>query len=748
MTTSSAVACRRTHVAAAVAAALTAWSAAAVAQTAPAALPAQPAAEEKAVQSLGSVTVVATRRREPVRDVPVQINVVPADDLLRGGAKSLSDYMASQPGVDVKGNGGAGLGSPSIRGVSTGEQPSPSVGVYLDDVPFGSSSAYVFGANTALDMGLLDLKQVEILRGPQGTLYGAGSMGGLIKYVTNTPDSGEFAGTVKLGISSTRGGGTGSTVATVLNVPIKQDVAAVRFSAFRERAGGSIDATGPAAGADVDAGTTTGARAALLVTPNNRFQIRLSATGQDIRRDGNSFVDYSLTGTPAAGEGVTPLGASQPYTMKVRVAALDIEHDLGWSRLNAITSVQSASLAQRTDLTQIYGPLLGSMGLPLDQVTLDRTPEVDKLTQEFRLTSTGKGAFEWLAGLFYNREKGDYTQLITGQMAGGGAAPLLLMAGIPTDYRELAVYGDVTWNPSATWSLTLGARVARNEQTFAQDNDGLLVGGPSALNGRSQETAKTYLATVRYALTPASNLYFRAASGYRPGGPNPFITDPNTGAPLLPPTFRHDSLWSYEAGYKADLLNRQLGVELALYNIEWKDLQQLFAVNGIGALINAGKARIQGGELALQYRPNSRWKLDLALNALDARLTEDAAGLGPAGSRLPNSARFSASAGVSHDFQLAGRAAYVGANLSHVGRRNAGFDGSASFPGYELPAYTLAHLRAGVQWGKTDIALFVRNLFDEQAQLSATTGFVPVGGPVRVSVEQPRTVGVTVSVNF
>jgi outer membrane receptor protein involved in Fe transport len=718
--------------------------------SAPLAVHAQQSSKDSStVQSLGTVTVTATRRREPVRDVPVQLNVVPAEELEQGGAKSLTDYMAAQPGIEVKGNGGAGLGSPSIRGITTGEQPSPSVGVYIDDVPFGSSSVYGFGANTALDLGLLDIKQVEILRGPQGTLYGASSMGGLIKYVTRSPDLGELSGKVTLGLSSTRNGGVGNTAAGVINVPIKEDVAAVRLSVFRERAGGFIDAAGPIFDSNVDTGTTTGLRASLLYSPSNQLYVRLSATGQDIDREGSAFIDYSpVTGQPLAGDLKTPLSVTQPYKMKVRLGSLDVEYDMGWARLNSITSVQQSELAQRSDLTSIYGPVLASFGLPLSQVMFDRTPKIDKETQEFRLTSNGRGPFEWLGGVFYNPEKGQHTQLINGVMASGGPSPLLLLAAIPTDYRELAVYGDVTWNFAPSWSATVGARVARNEQTFAQIGDGLLVGGPSTASGSSKETAKTYLATVKYALTPTSNVYVRAASGYRPGGPNPLILDPATGTPLLPPTFAHDDLWSYELGYKADLLDRTLGVEASIYDVEWKNMQQLFAVGGIGALINAGRARIKGGELALHYRPTNDLDVDLALTSLDARLVENAPGLGPAGSRLPDSAHFSASVGATYKFDVAGHRSYVGMNVSHVGERNAGFKGSPSFPGYELPAYTLTNLRAGTQWGRTDVAFYVRNVFDKRAQLSGTTAFVPVGGPVRVNVEQPRTVGVTVTANF
>jgi outer membrane receptor protein involved in Fe transport len=574
-------------------------------------------------------------------------------------------------------------------------------------------------------------------------------MGGLIKYVTTSPDPSELSGKVTLGASSTRNGGVGYTAGGVINVPIRQDVAAVRFSVFRERAAGYVDAVGPAAGTDVNRGTSTGARASLLVSPNNNLYVRLSATGQDIAREGSDYIDYSpATHQPVAGDLKTALVLARPYTMKVRFGTLDVEYDMDWARFNSITSVQSAKLTQRDDLTNIYGPLLGAFGLPLSQVAFDRIPKVDKQTQEFRLTSNGRGAFEWLAGAYYNHEKGAYSQIINGVMTSGGPAPLLLSAQIPTNFRELALYGDATWNFARAWSLTLGARVARNEQTFEQINDGILLGGPGVATGGSSETAKTYLATLKYALTPTSNVYLRAASGYRPGGPNALIKDPATGAPLVPPTFQHDSLWTYEAGYKADLLDRKLAVEASVYDTEWKDVQQTYAFSGIGALINAGNARIKGAELALHYHPAADLSVDAALTSLDAHLVSDAAGLGPAGTRLPGSAHFSATLGATYNFDVAGHRSYVGANVTHVGMRTSGFPGSTSFPLYEMPAYTLTNLRAGTQWGRTDLAFYVRNAFDKRAQLSAGTGFVPLGAPALVSVERPRTFGVTATTNF
>jgi len=208
---------------------------------APAAAASAPAAAASVAEAPQTIYVTASRRREPAREVPMQVDRLSADDLDKGGAKSLIDYLGGQTGVDVKTSGGAGMGSVSIRGVTTGDQTIPTVGTYIDDVAYGSSSAFAAGATTALDMSLLDLNHIEVLRGPQGTLYGAGAMGGVVKYVTNEPDTSEFSGKVSVGASATKGGGAGNTVSGVVNVPLKQDFAALRVAAFHDHDGGWVD---------------------------------------------------------------------------------------------------------------------------------------------------------------------------------------------------------------------------------------------------------------------------------------------------------------------------------------------------------------------------------------------------------------------------------------------------------------------------------------------------------------------------
>ncbi|MEP6502704.1 MAG: TonB-dependent receptor [Betaproteobacteria bacterium] len=736
--------------AALVCAVLASLSLGAVAQSEqPAAAPkqdeAKPASAAAAKGDTQTVTVTATRRREPARDVPVQVNALSAENLERAGAASLSDYVGGLPGVDVKTANGAGLGQVSIRGVTTGDQTIATVGVYVDDVAFGSSSAFAAGSTMALDMALLDLNHIEVLRGPQGTLYGAGAMGGLLKYVTNEPDTYELTGKLSLGVSATRSGGVSHVQSGVVNVPIKEGVAAMRIALFRDHDGGYVDAVGTAAGRNINSGDTTGGRVSLLVEPMSRLHLRLTALDQNISRRGTGIVDYDITtGRPVEGDLVRELSIREPYNVNIGLVSADIEYDMGWARLNSITSAQREKTRNRLDASFYNGPLTDAVGATVTDSRLDSRPGMTKRTQEFRLTSA-PGALEWLGGLYFDTETGGNSQVLAATLAADNTSLDVITVGQPSKYRELAAYGDVTWNVGKDWALTGGARVARNHQSYRQDTNG--VPGDQA---HSAESSKTYLATLRYALTPVSNVYFRAASGYRPGGPNATALD-NAGNPIpgAPTSFKSDSLWSYELGYKGDLLDKRLSIESAVYDIEWKGIQQPVAL-GSGTIIgNGGRARVKGVELFTRYRVTDAWSLDGSLSAIDAKLTEDAPALGPSGSRLPNSARFAATIGATGKFSLAERAAYAGLNVRYVGERNAGFDSpESSQPNFRMPSYTLTDLQGGVTLGRVDLGFYVRNLFDKRAILGADAALVAFGSPLHATVAQPRTIGASLSTSF
>lgn len=695
-------------------------------------------AQAAAVDAKDIVTVTATRRREPIRDVPLRVETLSTEALERSGAASLTDYIGSLPGVHVASDGGPGRGQVNIRGVSVGSMSAPTVGIYVDEVAFGSSTSFVGEAVSALDLALLDLHHVELLRGPQGTLYGAGAMGGLLKYVTNEPDSTGFSGKAGLAVRESRGGGLGHTENAVLNIPLSEGVAAMRVAAFNEHDGGYIKSVGRVAGDHANDGNTRGGRVSLLLDPSSKMRLRLTATQQNIERNGTGIAQYDVaTGQPLYGDLTHQLYRAEPYTIKTGLVSADLEYDLGWARMNLIGSSQRFKGNTSLDATDI----VGSDGLNF--AALDNTIDLRKRTGELRLTSP-RGTIEWLLGYFHNTEKGNREQRLWAQLQ-DNSEMTLVTSGQPSRFTENALYGDLTWNPAPAWSFTAGARAARNRQVYGTSTNGV-----KDFESPGKDSSKTYLATARYSLDKVSSVYFRAASGYRPGGPNPPAIDQNgTVVPGAPKTFAPDTLWSYEFGYKADLLDKRLFIEAALFDIRWDKLQQPIAIGATTLTGNAGKAESRGLELALRYKIDERFSLDGSLAYTDAKLTEDAPALGPSGARLPNSARLSAMLGGRYTFDLGGKPAYAGLTMRHVGQRNAGFDApNTSVPNFSLPRYTLADLQLGIDIDGWTVGGFVRNIADKRALSGADTALTAFGGPLRATPVQPRTIGMNLGRTF
>ena len=349
----------------------------------------------------------------------------------------------------------------------------------------------------------------------------------------------------------------------VINVPLKEGVAAMRVALFHEHQGGYVEAVGPAGGKNVDRGDTSGGRLSLLIEPTSKLHVRLTALEQAISQRGSSVVDYELaTGRPTEGDLKRQLDVREPYLVNVGLVSADIEYDLGWARINSVTSAQQEKSRNRLDAS-FYDPVLSTPDAPITDTGLDSEPGMRKHKQEFRLTSAS-GTLEWLGGLYFDSEVGRNSQLLAGTLETDNSEVDAVALAQPSTYKELAAYADLTWNLAKDWSLTGGARVARNRQVYAT-----IVTGAAPVGGNPAESSKTYLATLRYAFTPTSNVHLRAASGYRPGGPNPPALDGEGNVdPTAPKSFKSDSLRSYEAGYKADLLDKRLSVEAAICAIE------------------------------------------------------------------------------------------------------------------------------------------------------------------------------------
>jgi len=695
---------------------------------------------------LETVTISATRRLEAIRDVPVAITKISTDDELDLGAKSLADVLTAVPGLTYTQSLSATTGNMVIRGVTTGNDNNPTVGIYLDDVPVGSSLN-----TTPFDQRLLDLANIEVLKGPQGTLYGASSMGGLLKFNTRTPDSTRFSGQVGAEMSQTSHGGSSYTLYGNVNVPLSQNVAALRIAAFHSKDGGFIDATGPAAGKDVNGGTVTGARLSLGLKPSKELAVRFSMQTQDAKSEGINVTSYSST----TGQLVTSemshanLRYSEPTQIKNNLAALNIEYDMGWAKAYSITGYQTERNVQTTDFNEGFLTVLPPFFL---QLRTDLTGKLDKTTQEFRLVSAPGGAIEWLGGIFYGDEESDGTYTATATTAPWGPVPdqtkLFDGAGRKKHWRETALYGTVVWNVSPALALTAGGRAVRNSQDYVVHDFGAATANKLVyLN--SAESPSTYLLAARYKLSASSSVYARSASGYRAGGPNAPMLDIVSGLPRTPAPYKSDTLASYEVGYKADLADKLGSIDVALFQIDWKNMQTQVYSNGQGYLGNSGSAQIRGVEFGSVLRPTRALTVRASASLQDPKLMEDNVGLkGKAGERLPDAPKVAALVSTRYEFDAGKTPSFVALTMAYTGDRTTSFEANADLPSHKLPAYSTLNVNGGFSVGGMDIGMYIRNLTDERGQLSAYTGFAGSGGPTWVTVIRPRTVGITLSNSF
>ena len=322
------------------------------------------------------IIVTARKKAERLIDVPQSVTALSANDLARLNAVQFRDFANTIPGLQFT-TTSVGQNQVSIRGVTTGLSGSQTVGIYVDDVPYGASGSYAQAGTLALDQALYGLDRVEVLRGPQGTLYGASSLGGVIKYVTALPNTRDVRGDIQLGMSSTRSGGISSNAAASVNVPIVENRVALRLNGYYSRDGGYIDNVGIAE-KNVNRSRTYGGRADLLLKPTDRLQIRIIGAVQNIATEGAATVDYDFDGRPRFGDLKQNRIVAEPFDQKFRIASGVVTYDFDAFSLTSISSYQSVRSIIRQDYSGLYVPLLGSFGIPVGSVGLTARTGTDK----------------------------------------------------------------------------------------------------------------------------------------------------------------------------------------------------------------------------------------------------------------------------------------------------------------------------------------------------------------------------------
>jgi outer membrane receptor protein involved in Fe transport len=700
-------------------------------------------AETDESRPMETVIVTAQKRAERLIDVPQAVTVLSSAALEKDGATEFRDYANKIPGLGYN-TTGAGHTAVNLRGLAATQfEIGSRVAQYVDEVPYGSSNPFNFGGRFTLDAALFDIERIEVLRGPQGTLYGASSMGGLIKYVTVRPDTENFSADLRTGISTTKDGGVSYNGALTVNAPLSTDKAALRVTAFEAHDGGFIDNV---ARGDEDANQSDayGGRVDLLLTPNEQLDIRLSGFLQNIRRDGDATADYTFAGGHPYGELGQRRAFPESFNQDLRLFSGTVNYDFGPVTLTSVTGYQSVESVYTQDyqyLISLGGGAFGGLG----SVT---SSDGEKFTQEVRLASPEDGTIEWVVGGFFTHEDFDGSQvLVSRDLADQPVPNNLYRYSLPSKYQEYAAFGTVTWNLSEAFDVSAGLRYAHNSQEKAVIGSGTL---GSRLNDplrKSTDDVVTYLANARYHFSDNATGYVRYATGYKAGGPNAVVLDQISGAQLSPSTLEAETLDSYEIGFKADTADRLLSMDIAVFYTDWEDIQVSTqrGTPAVGVYLNTPAASVWGSELSVAMRPLSELTFSGAVAYTDAELSEPAPDLrGAEGERLPNVPRLTATLSADYELPMDRFRPTVGVSMRHVSDRTASYNANTVNRQYRLPSYEALDLRAGMELGSVALQLNVRNLLDERGQLSAYT----FQGLPQVAILQPRTFGMSATVRF
>jgi outer membrane receptor protein involved in Fe transport len=694
------------------------------------------------------IIVTATRRAQEVQDVPASVAVVDPQAFAAGGVTSLSGVLKYIPGVNFNDDGAPGQGSITMRGVAN-IFSTPSVGIYLDDIPYGSVTAFAEGANFALDSLLGNVERIEVIKGPQGTLFGAASMGGSLRYITKEPSLTDFSGRVSTDLSETSQGGFNQLYKAGVDVPIVSDKLSLGVSGFYQDAEGFIDqANRPEK--DINDAELKGGQATLLFKPTEAFKVKLNYMDQKFDFSEQNNVPFNITtGQPVFGryqQNTAPGG--QPTQIEFELTSATFEYQADWATATLASSYQEFAQNAVLDLTAFFGPLVDQQaGDPVgtNTVPLKLDISTDRWAHEFRLTSANNEHLEWLVGLYYTKEESSNFQQAVGKPSGFN----LVTQEFPSDYKEKAVFGNVTYYFTPKLDATVGARFSSNDMSVLFTGTGFLA-GPALPRQTVSDDVQTYLFNARYRPNEDLSLYVRVADGYRPASANLPLLDPNTGDVISLPFVKADSLWSYEVGAKGKLAGGAVGYDVAVYRIKWKDLQVFQSLNGVNVGTNAqSDVTANGIEATLTLQPTSALNVVATAAYSRSELDDDDPIVGGlAGEQLPGIPEWTFSLSGDYDFMLGSLDAFVGGGLAYQDSRKTSFNGGGAIEpanaNFNIDNYTTADLHAGVKVGRYKFSIYATNLFDEYGFQRATT----VGTQGNATILRPRTIGAVFSAEF
>ncbi|MBL4602523.1 MAG: TonB-dependent receptor, partial [Emcibacteraceae bacterium] len=677
----------------------------------------QNTADDRKKLEVDIITVTASKRgAQLLREVPTSIQALSGNSLERAGIVEFADYATRVPGLSFQ-DLGPGDKEYVIRGTnSTG---AAMVGVYYDEAIISANNANDGGGRNA-DIRLFDLERIEVLKGPQGTLYGASSMTGTIRIITKKPDATEISGYVASELSGTSEGGTNYNFNGAINLPIIEDKLAMRATGWKVDNSGFIDApripSGPLENINND--KTSGARFQVRLTPNDDFTLLASATNQTTHSDGSSRFTPEGTmsfGDVGAGFPSIPGGdlintdiTRSPWDEEIQIYSLTGEYDLGNGTLVATTNWFERDI----DFSFDSSPILFFFGVPIAGITYE--PQSRRIwSNEIRYNSNYDGPFNFLVGGFYSKEKKDFdVQVLRSNGFGEINGPFSRLNSDDalsnadgntffgrfdnTQLRQYALFGEAFYEVTSDIIATVGIRHFNSKMNATQETTHPFGGfGPNpegVVTNKFNDKKTTFKANLSWKPNDDMLVYANAAQGFRTGGLNqanlPFASG-------IPEGYGSDTLWSYEVGTKFSLMDNRVSIDLAAYLIDWSDIQ-VQALDDTGAFpftTNAGKARVEGFEGTISAIVSEGVTFSAGASYQNARLTEDQPepNTGLSGDRIANVPEITGNINIDVMQPINDKVDFImNANISHRG-------GSQTDTAVTLDSYTTANIRAGIE---------------------------------------------------
>jgi len=719
---------------------------------------------EAASSPLPDVVVTATRRSTENQQTPMAITAVSGDLLETQGANTLTDIAAEIPGLGAI-TGGMGQTRFSLRGLATSGsnfQTQQPVGFYLDDTPITLPNVYYAGQ---WDPGFFDMARLEVLRGPQGTLYGAGALGGAVRIISNQPDPGQFEARVRGSAAYVYNGSPNASLDAMLNVPIAANTLAWRTVVSVRGLGGYIDQITPDGEKfpRVNGQDFSSARTTLAWTPT----ASVTLTPELYYQRGTSNANPEIDGVGVPPKDPTRIGwLTEPSSDLLNLASLNLRVDGSWFSLNSNNSYFSRLWNGQPDYSDAYTHPWYTTLHPAYSTFAIRT---EAATSETRLQSNGTGPLQWLLGAYYQRQLNHQVQdvLVPGVSALTGG----VYHGIPvvddsvffgiTGYEvtQAAAFGELNYHASNKLTFTVGAREFDINSHVSRNLNGYEAGGPNAYDLFAHSTGLIPKYEISYQFDDSKMAYALASKGFRIGGPNNTIPASICAADLAqlglsaPPTqFGPDSAWNYEVGEKSDWLNHRVRVNLAGYYIKWTNIQEFTNMScGYGFTSNIATARSEGVELEAKAAFTDRWLAGGTLSQNSANFTASLAQAGIVdGDRLESAPETTASAYVDYNrFVPWSKTWTFTAHLEYEYNGNMQYAYPRQDPLYQYsPSWYLINGRIGFSKDTLSVSIYGNNLtnrIDYTAQNSYYTNFLQL---IRAWMLPPRTIGIAIDKKF